>query len=39
MNGQIKNYDELNADEHYVLDMFLAMKIARDKAQYQLLIY
>lgn len=39
MNGQIKNYDDLNADEHYVLDMFLAMKIARDKAQFQLLMY
>ena len=39
MNGQIRNYDELNADEHYVLDMFRAMKIAKDKAQFQLMMY
>ena len=39
MNSQIKDYDELNTDEHYVLDMFLSMKISRDKAQFQLLMY
>ena len=38
-NQKIKSYDELNSDEHYVLDMVLSMKIERDKAQFQLLNY
>lgn len=38
-NQKIKSYDELNNDEHYVLDMFRAMKIEMDKARFQLLSY
>lgn len=38
-NQKIKSYDELNSDEHYVIDMFLSMKIERDNAQFQLLNY
>lgn len=40
MNEQkIKSYDELNTDEHYVLDMFRTMKIECDKARFQLWSY
>lgn len=39
MNTKIKSYDELNNDEHYVLDMFRMMKIEMDKARFQLLSY
>lgn len=40
MNEQkIKSYDELNTDEHYVLDMFRTMKIECDKARFQLWRY
>lgn len=40
MNKQkIKSYDELNNDEHYVLDMFRTMKIECDKARFQLWSY
>lgn len=36
MNTKIKSYDELNNDEHYMLDMFRSMKIECDKARFQL---
>ena len=36
MNTKIKNYDELNNDEHFVLAMFRTMKIEMDKARFQL---
>lgn len=36
MNTKIRSYDELNNDEHYVLDMFRTMKIECDKARFQL---
>lgn len=39
MNSQIKNYDELNDDEHYVLDIFSTMKMECDKARFELLSY
>ena len=38
-NQKIKSYDELNNDEHYVLDMFRAMKIEYDKVRFQLWSY
>ena len=38
-NQKIKSYDELNNDEHYVLDMFRTMKIECDKARFQLWSY
>ncbi len=39
MIDEIKNYDELNSDEHFVLDMFRTMKIECDKARFQLWSY
>lgn len=39
MNTKIRSYDELNNDEHYVLDMFRTMKIECDKARFQLWSY
>ena len=39
MNTKIKSYDELNHDEHYVLDMFRTMKIEMDKSRFQLWSY
>ena len=39
MNSQIKNYDELNNDEHFVMQMFRTMKIEMDKARFELLSY
>ena len=39
MNTKIKSYDELNIDEHFVIDMFRTMKIEMDKARFQLLSY
>ena len=39
MNTKIKSYDELNADEHFVLNTFFSFLMARDKAQFQLLDY
>ena len=40
MNKQkIKSYDELNSDEHFVVDMFLQMKIKCDKARFELWSY
>lgn len=38
-NDRIKNYDELNADEHAVLDAFREMKIEYDKARIELINY
>ena len=38
-NDKIKNYDELNADEHAVLDAFREMKIGYDKARIELINY
>ena len=38
-NQKIKLYNELNNDEHYVLDMFRAMKIECDKARFELWSY
>lgn len=39
MNNEIRSYDELNDDEHFVIDMFRTMKIEYDKARFQLLNY
>ena len=39
MNSQIKNYDELNNDEHFVMQMFRTMKIEMDKSRFELLSY
>lgn len=39
MNTQIKNYNELNNDEHFVMQMFRTMKIEMDKAKFELLSY
>lgn len=40
MNNQgIKSYDELNADEHAVLNTFRDMKIECDKARFELMSY
>ncbi|SDA45038.1 hypothetical protein [Methanobrevibacter millerae] len=36
---KIKSYDELNADEHVVLDAFREMKIRYDKARIELINY
>lgn len=38
-NQKIKLYDELNSDEHFVVDMFLQMKIKCDKARFELWSY
>lgn len=38
-NQKIKSYDELNNDEHFVMQMFRTMKIEMDKARFELLSY
>lgn len=38
-DDRIKSYDELNADEHAVLDAFREMKIGYDKARIELINY
>ena len=38
-NDEIKRYDELNTDEHAVLDAFREMKIGYDKARIELINY
>lgn len=39
MNNEIKSFNQLNSDEHFVLDMFRQMKMECDKARFQLWSY
>ena len=38
-NEKIRAYDELNDDEHFVLNAFREMKIECDKARFELMSY
>lgn len=38
-NEKIKSFDELNADEHMVLNAFRLMKMEHDKAKFELMSY